>query len=60
MNGRALGAWKSKREKNHPVVMVEPFDQLTHNVWRGLEAETEALAHCLGVKAMLRVTTPSC
>jgi hypothetical protein len=59
VNGRALGAWKSKREKNHQVVMVEPFDQLTPNVWRRLEAETEDLAHWLGVKAMRRVTTPS-
>jgi len=37
--------------------MVEPFDQLTPNVWRGWEAED--LAHFLGVKAVLRVTTPS-
>jgi hypothetical protein len=59
VNGRALGVWKSKREKNHLVVMVEPFDQLTPDVWRGWEAETEDLAHYLGVKAMLRVTTPS-
>ena len=56
MNGRAL---ESKREKNHLVVMVEPFDQLTPDVWRGLEAETEDLSHYMGVKAMLRVTTPS-
>jgi len=41
------------------VVMVEPFDQLTPNVWRGWEAEAEDLAHFLGVKAVLRVTTPS-
>ena len=59
VNGRALGVWKSKREKNHLVVMVEPFDLLTPDVWRGLEAKAEELAHYLGVKAMLRVTTPS-
>ncbi len=57
VDGRTVGTWKSKREKNHLVVMVEPFEQLAPQIDEGLEAETEDIARFLGVKAMLRVIT---
>jgi hypothetical protein len=54
VDGRIVGTWKSKREKNHFVVMVEPFEQFTPEVYEGLEAETEDIAGFLGVKATLQ------
>jgi hypothetical protein len=58
VDGRVVGMWKSKREKNQLLVVVEPFDELAHDVYAGLEAETEDIARFLGVKVTLRVTTP--
>jgi hypothetical protein len=57
VDGRVVGTWKSKREKNHLVVIVEPFEQLAQDVYASLEAETEDIARFLGVKAMLEVIT---
>jgi winged helix DNA-binding protein len=59
VDGQVVGTWKSKREKNHLVVMVEPFEQLAPDMYAGLEAETEDIARFLGVKAMLQVITSS-
>jgi uncharacterized protein YcaQ len=59
VNGRTVGTWKSKREKNHLVVMVEPFEQLASEIYGGLEAEAEDMARFLGVKATLHVITSS-
>ncbi len=57
VDGCAVGTWKSKRQKNHLDVMVEPFDQLAPEVQPGLEAEVTDLAHFLGEKATLHVMT---
>jgi len=37
--GRAVGTWKSKWQKNHLQVQVEPFGQLAPEVSAGVEAE---------------------
>src|SRR5437868_9899941 len=59
IDGRAVGTWKSKRQKNHLDVLVEPFDQLAPEVYAGLEAEVADLARFLGVQAALHVMPPS-
>ncbi|HEY6285096.1 MAG TPA: winged helix DNA-binding domain-containing protein [Ktedonobacteraceae bacterium] len=58
VDGRTVGVWKSKREKDHFVVMVEPFEQLAPEIYEGLETETEDLARFLGVKTSLRLMRP--
>ena len=55
VDGRTVGTWKSKREKNHLVVIVEPFEQLAPEIYKGLEAEAEDIARFLGVRVTLRV-----
>src|SRR6266480_3906154 len=57
LDGRTVGTWKSKREKNYLVVMVEPFERRAPEVYEGLEAETEDIGRFLGVKVRLEVTT---
>ena len=59
VDGQIVGTWKSKREKNHFVVMVEPFEQLVPEIDEGLEAETEDIARFLDVKVRLEETTLS-
>jgi hypothetical protein len=54
-DGRVVGTWKSKQEKNQFVVMVEPFEQLAAEIYVRLEAEIEDIARFLGVKARLYV-----
>jgi len=56
VDGRIVGTWKSKREKNHLVVIVEPFEQLAPEIYIGLEAEAEDIARFLGVKVRLEVS----
>jgi hypothetical protein len=53
VDGRAVGTWKSKRQKNRLEVVVEPFDQLAIQVQQGLQAEVTDLARFLGVPASL-------
>ena len=55
-DGRTVGTWKSKREKNHLVVMVEPFERLAPEIYDGLEAEIEDIARFLGVNVRLEVS----
>src|SRR6266487_5097104 len=55
VDGRTVGTWKSKREKNHLVVMVEPFERLAPEIYDGLEAEIEDIARFLGVNVRLEV-----
>jgi hypothetical protein len=57
VNGRIVGTWKSKREKNHLVVMVEPFERLVPEIDRGLEEEVEDMARFLGVEVRMEVNT---
>lgn len=59
VDGRVVGTWKSKREKNSLHVMVAPFDQLTSEVYPGLEVEVADLARFLGEYPSLHVATPS-
>ena len=55
VDGRIVGIWKSKREKNHLVVMVEPFERLAPEIDEGLEAEVEDIGRFLGVEVRLEV-----
>ena len=55
VDGRAMGTWKSKRQKNHLEVFVEPFNRLAPEVHPGLEAEVTDLSRFLGVKTTFRV-----
>jgi hypothetical protein len=57
VDGRVVGLWKSKREKNHMSVVVEPFDELASELYEGLEAEVTDLARFLGMPATLHVLT---
>ena len=59
VDGRAVGTWKSKREKNHLVVMVEPFEHFAPEINAGLEMEVADIARFLGVNARLQVITSS-
>jgi hypothetical protein len=56
VDGRIVGTWKSKREKNHFVVMVEPFEGLAPELDEGIEAEVEDMARFLGVEVRLEVS----
>ena len=55
VDGRIVGTWKSKREKNHLVVMVEPFEHLAPEIDEGLEKEVEDIARFLGERVRLEV-----
>lgn len=55
VNGRTVGTWKSKREKNCFVVMVEPFEQFAPAIDAGLEAEVEDIGRFLSVEVRLEV-----
>ena len=57
VDGRTVGTWKSKREKNHLGVIVEPFDELASELYEGLEAEVTDLARFLGMPTTLHVLT---
>jgi hypothetical protein len=57
VDGRAAGTWKIKRHRNHSEVIVEPFEELTPDIQRGLEREVEDLAHFLGSEARLNVVS---
>ena len=54
-DGRVVGMWKSKREKNHLSVVVEPFDELVPELYEELEAEVTDLARFLGMPTTLSV-----
>jgi Winged helix DNA-binding domain len=57
VDGRIVGTWKSKREKNHLVVMVEPFERLTPEIDVGFEAEVEDIGRFLGEEVRMEVYT---
>jgi hypothetical protein len=59
VDGRAVGTWKSKRVKNHLVVMVEPFEQLAPELNEGLEAEVEDIGRFLSEEVRLEVSAGS-
>jgi DNA glycosylase AlkZ-like len=54
VDGRIVGTWKSKRGKNHIVVMVETFGQLATEIEERLEADVEDMARFLGEEVRLR------
>jgi hypothetical protein len=55
VDGRAVGTWNSHKKKGELAVRVEPFEQLTHQVVRGLETEVADLARFQGVGASLEI-----
>ncbi len=56
IDGRVLGVWTSKRQKNQLVISVESFEPPVDDVMDGLEAEVADIAHFLGIPAILGVT----
>ena len=56
VDGRVVGIWKSKREKNQLKVNVEPFELLMPEVLAGIETEVADIARLLGVPAILHMT----
>jgi len=56
VDGRIVGTWKSKREKKHIVVMVEPFEQFARDIVEGLEAESEDIARFLDVNVRMEMS----
>lgn len=59
VNGRVVGTWKSKRQKNRLDVMLEPFDILSPEVQPGLQAEVTDVGRFLKVETTLQVMPPS-
>jgi hypothetical protein len=59
VDGRIVGTWKSKREKNQLVVMVEPFEQLAPEIEEGLEAEVVDIGRFWGEEVRLEVRASS-
>jgi hypothetical protein len=55
VDGRAVGTWKSKREKNQLVVNVEPFEPLMADVMKELETEVADIGRFLEVPARLHM-----
>ena len=58
VDGRIGGIWKSKREKNHLQVNVEPFEPLMTEVLAGIETEVADIARFLGAPAILHRNEP--
>lgn len=59
IDGRVVGTWKIKRQKNALRVEVAPFDQLTPEALAGLEDEVMDIARFLSDRATLHVMVPS-
>ena len=57
VDGRIVGTWKSKREKNDFVVMVEPFEWLESEINGGIKAEVEDIGRFLGEEVRMEVST---
>jgi uncharacterized protein YcaQ len=55
VDGRIVGTWKSKREKNRLVVMVESFERFAPEIDEGLELEVEDIGRFLGVEVRVEV-----
>lgn len=55
VDGRVVGIWKSKREKNQLTAIVEPFEPLMADVVEGLENEVVDLGRFLEVPASLQM-----
>ena len=58
VNGRVVGTWKSKRQKNCLDVMLEPFDPLSSAVQPALAIEVEDLGRFLKVETTLQLIPP--
>lgn len=55
VDGRIPGTWKSKRQKDHLDVIVEPFDQLPLEAQTKLEAEVSDIARFLDIHVVLHM-----
>ncbi len=55
VDGRVGGIWKSRRQKDHVDIIVEPFEELASEVYPGLEAEVADLSRFLGVRAKYHI-----
>lgn len=58
VDGRAVGTWKSKQQKQRLEVILQPFDQLPPDLQPGLQAEVTDLGRFLGIHAALQVISP--
>ncbi|MEW5986011.1 MAG: crosslink repair DNA glycosylase YcaQ family protein [Chloroflexota bacterium] len=57
VDGRAVGTWQSQIKKNHPAVVVEPFEPLAAEVEVGLAAEVADLSRFLGRPVVWKLPT---
>ena len=55
VDGRVVGIWKSKSEKNRLVVNVEPFELLMADIMEGVETEVANIARFLEIPVSLRM-----
>ena len=58
VDGRAMGTWKTKQQKQRLEVILQPFDQLPPDLQPGLQAEIADLGRFLGTHAALQVISP--
>ena len=54
VDGRAMGAWKLKRQKSSVDVALKPFEELTAEIQPGLQAEVQDIGRFLEVPARLQ------
>jgi hypothetical protein len=57
-DGRVVGAWRLKSDRDVLRVSVEPFEELRDQVRLGLESEAKDLGRFLGRTATLEVSVP--
>ncbi len=58
VDGLAVGTWKTKQQKQHLEVILQPFDQLPPDLQPGLQAEIADLGRFLEVETALQVMPP--
>ena len=58
VDGRAMGTWKTKQQKQRLEVILQPFDQLPPDLQPELQAEIADLGRFLGTHAALQVISP--
>ncbi|HKX25766.1 MAG TPA: winged helix DNA-binding domain-containing protein [Actinomycetota bacterium] len=56
VDGRGVGTWKADRGPDVTRIEVRPFTRLSPAVWRGLQAEADALSRYLGEATGLTVS----
>lgn len=55
VDGRVVGTWRSKRQRSRLELAVEPFELLSSEVARGVEAEAADVGRFLGLQSGLEI-----